>query len=91
MNRFVLSAFLAIVAGAAFASPPQFALPIIRDLQRAGVSDVCINSLSSHTFAILKGIQDNRTLASGTKQQRIAFRARQACGESPSLIDMAVR
>jgi hypothetical protein len=91
MKTLILSALLTGVCATGVVAQPQFAIPIIRDLRRAGVSDACISSLSSHDFAVLKGINESRRESSGQKLQRMAFKARQACGESASVLDMAIR
>jgi hypothetical protein len=91
MKRVVLVAVAAAVVGTAAGAQPQFALPIIRDLRRAGVSEDCIAVLSTHTFAVLKGIQESQGQPLGKRVQRMKFKAEQACGQTGSVLDLMSR
>jgi hypothetical protein len=81
MTRFTLIvAGVMLVAGPALAQS-QLSISISRDLRRAGVSEACIGRLTSHDFAVLKGISDASGRGSeGSKRQRMRFQAERACG-----------
>lgn len=86
MTRLAPLALLAACAAVPAAAQSQLGQDIVADLRRAGVPDGCIVALSSHDFAVLKGIQDNPDISSGQKRLRLKQRAEKGCGGAPSFL-----
>lgn len=86
MPRLAPLALLAVFAASPAAAQSQLGQDIVPDLRRAGVSEGCIAALSSHDFAVLKGIQDNPHISPGQKRLLLKRRAEKGCGGAPSFL-----